>query len=1358
MDDLGFNPLQPLTLTSDENTVYTLDDLSTETSHEITLLLKLCTVKHFSRLSLIKTLSQIWTSQCRFPVVVSKHFEGLFLVTFGCEGDKRRILDGQPWHFAQSLTIFAAPDSSFPITPDQLHYVPFWVQIYGIPFRCKSYELAKLIATGVGNLIQVDSTTVKDGTEPYLRVRFLLDVNKPIRCGIHIHFLKMGREFTKWLDFKYERLSDFCFYCGKLDHTKKYCHAYLQKCDESLVPPPCPYDLLLRGKEKLSEKPLPFQYPHAPAITIADVDISDSPQGGQVVNPFFQLLYGFHPSSQLSYGFGLLFKCPSELCQSLVLPCLVVVCGSRGPYLYFPDVCSRSTPAAPVFQAEVLRQDPSVKVKGLAYASGVKRPCFQPSQATVGGSLRKMSLISWNARGLGNPRAFNRISLLVKNHKPTLLFLMETRLKPNSVDRFKRALGFVNGFEVPRKYFGGGLLLLWGDDANRTPVSIPRLIPFGRNGLILILLAVISIVSLLSKAIVSLLLRLKDEIYWKQRARVRWLKAGDRNTKFFHKHASSRRKTNRIKYLKNDEGVVVNTEEGIAELVISYFSNLFASQGSDLDAAASIFESLGPGLDEPEISFLAQDFTVDEVKKVVFQLSGDKAVGLDGLNAFFYQKNWSVLGADFNKAILDCLNQGSDFSKINSTLIVLIPKKQHANALKDFKPISLCTTIYKVISKILANRLKKVLDKIISPCQSAFVSGRIIQDNILIANELMHAVKNQTVGKRGWAALKLDMAKAFDRVEWDFLRHLMFHFNFPVHFVSLVFRCLTTASISFSINGQVHGSLKPTRGLRQDDPISPYLFILCSEGLSAILQNFQNRELLRGIAISRQSPSITHLLFADDSFLFCTADHRSCETLHHALSIYSKASGQTVNFAKSFILFSPNTKAESHKWFSRAVKETLIKDVLQAIPSYAMACYRVPTKICKEIESLISKFWWSSSAESHKAMLAKQAWRIFQYPNSLLCRVLKARYFPNSSILEAVPGHRPSFSWRSILWGCDLLKQGLIWKVDILQVPISGHHCHDTLIWGPDKSGLFTVKTAYHLALQSRDIPTSSSFVSNKSFWTKIWASAAPPKIKHLIWRALSHSLPVASSLFFRHILTSPLCPVCQLHLETVEHAILGCTHARKAWKHSKFFTFYTNHKDSSFSMFLASALDVYNKSDLALFFCFIWSIWNQRNNLFHKKAGLSSYHLFDYAANYLHEYIDANARQLVLPSPALRQNRREVQLPAGQWIVYTDAALDLGHMKHSYVVVAFDIEGCSRAGFMASCFGIVPPEVAEGKAILAAIQWIQAIQLPVLTIASDCQSVVDKIYCSYCNNSVLSDVINGIRNSLLFSPNLSVL
>uniref|UniRef100_A0A803NK25 Reverse transcriptase n=1 Tax=Cannabis sativa TaxID=3483 RepID=A0A803NK25_CANSA len=813
----------------------------------------------------------------------------------------------------------------------------------------------------------------------------------------------------------------------------------------------------------------------------------------------------------------------------------------------------------------------------------------------------------------------------------------------------------------------------------------------------------------------------KEEVYWKQRARVRWLHAGDKNTKFFHKQATLRRKTNTIKYLKDNEGRVVNTQEEIANLVVSHFSDLFSTQGCSVDAAAAIFDVLGPGLENSDVEFLAQDFTADEVKKAVFQLSGDKAVGLDGFNAYFYQKNWAVL-------------------------------------------------------------------------------GRVIFDNIIIANELVHAINNRKSGKKGWAALKLDMAKAFDRVEWDFLSNIMFHFNFPVRFVSLILKCLSSASISFSINGSVHGNVKPTRGIRQCDPLSLYLFILCAESLSAILRNYQHRGLLHGISISRNAPPISHLLFADDSILFCAADRNS--------------SG----------------------------KETLIKAVLQAIPSYAMSCFRIPTRICREIESLISKFWWGSSPETRKihwknwrmvcqskfvgglgfrslihfnqAMLAKQAWRVFKSPDSLLSLVLKARYFPNTSILDAGPGHSPSYTWRSILWGRDLMKQGLIWKVGdgstirtiedhwlphsriksysslppsestlsfflspsgawdpiklhqffdeqtidhILDVPISGNGCSDDLIWSRNSSGIFTVKSAYHLAVTSRDIPSSSSFDQCKRFWSKIWSSSVPSKVKHLVWRVLSNSVPVASLLFFRHIISSPVCPLCHSEWETVEHAFLGCVNVKKAWKHSPLFQFYSNNKGLSIYDFIALAMDILDKSDCAIFFCFIWLLWNHRNNLYHNKKLLPPWHLYDQAVSYLLEYEHANLPGFK-PENVNFRCIGQVQLSQQEgWRVSTDAGVSNSDRKHSLGVVVTDEKDDIKAGLIIPIVGSVPPEVAEAKAVLAAISWVQATKLPVNILQTDCKSIIDKVYNTNCHNSVVNDLVMCIRNSLLFSPNLVI-
>lgn len=396
----------------------------------------------------------------------------------------------------------------------------------------------------------------------------------------------------------------------------------------------------------------------------------------------------------------------------------------------------------------------------------------------------------------------------------------------------------------------------------------------------------------------------KQEIYWKQRCKQFWLREGDQNTKFFHKFASGRRRQNQISRLKDSNGDWQEDKDGIQKIITDYFSELF--QSTVADGRLTDRESVKQVTSEQNQS-LIMPVTDEEVKHAAFSMHPDKSPGLDGLNPGFFQEYWSVVGGDVVKFCQQFFQTGDLPSGVNQTVVCLVPKIKQPQQMMDLRPISLCNVLFRILSKVMANRLKRCLPTVIAEQQSAFVEGRMLTDNALIAFEVNHYIRRRTQGRYGIAGLKLDVSKAYDRLEWSFLEAMMAKYGFDSVWVHRVMTCIKTVSYSFIHEGEVFGNVQPQRGIRQGDPISPYLYILCAEGLSSMIKRNEDVGLIHGCKIARGAPAVSHLLFADDCYLFFKATEVEASNVKNVLLRYESVSGQAINFSKSNVVFSPNT-------------------------------------------------------------------------------------------------------------------------------------------------------------------------------------------------------------------------------------------------------------------------------------------------------------------------------------------------------------------------------------------------------------------------------------------------------------------
>ncbi|GJS71118.1 putative RNA-directed DNA polymerase, eukaryota, reverse transcriptase zinc-binding domain protein [Tanacetum coccineum] len=318
---------------------------------------------------------------------------------------------------------------------------------------------------------------------------------------------------------------------------------------------------------------------------------------------------------------------------------------------------------------------------------------------------------------------------------------------------------------------------------------------------------------------------LDEERLLRQKSKIEWLKEGDLNNAFFHNSLKGRLNKSRIESIIDDEGQSF-TGADVAAKFVEYFQNIFGIEGDTYPVDDPI-QFFSKKISEEDALDMIKPVTSEEIKLALFDIEDNKAPGPDGFTSKFFKASWGIVGGDVCRAVKEFFNSGKMLGELNTTIISLVPKSKTPNKTSDYRPIACCGVVYKCISKVITNRIKKVLNELIDPNQGAFIEGRQISDNILLIQELMNGYTWKNKIRR--CAFKVDIQKVYDTVSWDFLKLALDYFGFHSKMVNWIMVCLSTASFSINVNGDSFGFFKAKRGLRQGDHVSPYLFTIIME-------------------------------------------------------------------------------------------------------------------------------------------------------------------------------------------------------------------------------------------------------------------------------------------------------------------------------------------------------------------------------------------------------------------------------------------------------------------------------------------------------------------------------------------------
>ncbi|OMO53937.1 reverse transcriptase [Corchorus capsularis] len=423
---------------------------------------------------------------------------------------------------------------------------------------------------------------------------------------------------------------------------------------------------------------------------------------------------------------------------------------------------------------------------------------------------------------------------------------------------------------------------------------------------------------------------------------------------------------------------VVYEQNVLSSHVVSFYSELFGKK--EKESLSSSFNQFAMCVLEEEKLELVKHPSFDEVRLATFSMKGLKAPGVDGIQPIFYQRNWVTVKESLLKFVDEAITSGKIDVNLLHAHMVLIPKGSNPTSVKDFRPITLLNTCYKILSKVLVNRMRPILQRIIGPFQNSFLAGRSTTDNILITQEIVHTLSNLK-GRKGAMILKIDLQKAYDNVSWEFLHEVLNFFGFPTQLISLIMFCVTNIDLSIIWNGDALPSFKPQQGLRQGDPLSPYLFILAMERLSHMILERVDRKQWVPVKSCRSdfgkasglemnllksklwvSPNISRQQAGRLSSLCGIPLGQDLGTYLGVPIIHTKVTRSTYSYVIDRVLKKlANWKG---KVLSYAGRRTLIQSSLSSIPVYTMQTALLLVSVCEKLDQVSRNFLWGGDVEN----------------------------------------------------------------------------------------------------------------------------------------------------------------------------------------------------------------------------------------------------------------------------------------------------------------------------------------------------------------------------------------------------------